>query len=72
MTVREALARGYETTGRYSLERGYVSRNSDPMDAELIQEGGIRPRKNSFYVLINNPNSTQYCFRMYLRGPETK
>lgn len=58
-TLAAAMAQGYHIT-RYALERGYISRKADPMQAPVY-----RGRKG-LYVCLTNTRSTRYFFRAYL------
>lgn len=64
MKYREALKAGY-IDSETALQRGYVSRLSDPDEAEVHVAGGTR--HGQLYVLRNNPRSNRYCIRQYLR-----
>lgn len=64
MTYTEALEAGYVPAGT-ALQRGYVSRLANPNEAEVRVAGGTR--HGQLYVLLNNPQSNQYCIRQYLR-----
>lgn len=63
-TLKEALDNGYELADRKHT-RGYVSTKEDPMKARIQTAEGYR--NGDLYVLLHNPNSTQYCIRQYLK-----
>ena len=64
MTYAEALALGY-TRGRTSMERGYVSRRSNPAN-HVVQAA----RGGELHVSLANWQSTRYCYRQYLVAPK--
>lgn len=64
MTYREAVQAGYVPCGT-ALQRGYVSRRANPNEQVVHVAGGTR--HGQLYVLLNNPQSNQYCIRQYLR-----
>lgn len=62
-TYAEALAAGY-TRGRITMERGYISRKSNP-DNHVVKISGT----GELYVSLANWRSTRYCLRQYLIAP---
>lgn len=62
-TYAEALAAGY-VRGRQTLERGYISRKSNP-DTHAVQTSGTK----ELYVSLANYKSSRYCIRQYLIAP---
>ncbi|MDO5835644.1 MAG: hypothetical protein Q4P17_03975 [Methanobacterium sp.] len=65
---KEAKKRGWTVTDT-SLERGYVSVKDNPNDAPLMYAGDRGKRAGQFYILLHNPNSSQYAIRQYLKPP---
>lgn len=59
-TYAEATANGW-ADGRQAFQRGYVSRKSKKMDADVhVSKSG------ELYVLLPSYTSTRYCIRQYL------
>lgn len=63
-TYEEALKDGY-TQNDLKYQRGYVSRKVDIRKQPVLIAGGSR--KGQLYILLPNFDSTQYCFRAYLK-----
>lgn len=63
MTYREALQSGYKAAD-YEYQMGYVSRKTEVMEQEVLTAGGRR--KGQKYILLPNPHSTRFCYRLYL------
>lgn len=62
-TYKAAVDAGW-TRGRQTLERGYISRKSNP-DTHAVQVSGT----GEFYVSLTNPKSSRYRIRQYLIPP---
>lgn len=63
MTLKDARGRGWKESDR-ALQRGYVSVYA--MDNVILIHKDKGKRRGQFYALVHNPNSTQFCFRVYL------
>lgn len=65
MTVADAFALGYRPYDQ-KYQRGYVSRVTwNESDAEVLTAGGNR--KGELYFLAPAWETSNYCYRVYLR-----
>lgn len=63
MTLADARDRGWKEHDR-TLQKGYVSVYTT--DRVTLIHKGKGKRKGQFYALVHNPNSTRFCYRVYL------
>ena len=65
MTVKELKEKGYVNTD-IKYQRGYVSRKNYNPDIQTVYTAGGK-RKGDKYYLVPCYNSTQYCYRQYIK-----